>query len=183
MKTTWRSRLVSRQPNRDLIQTIPAQLSSVPVARPQVFGLAIPPSEDLTTYWHDEISACHDRGKAHTVELCRLVSSARRALKHGEWTGLWRLKEAPFSKSKADKLAGIGSWLRCLNAHTCEHLPAGWRILRILSRLDARTTCSLVSTGEIHSKLTLDESEQLVVAILPQHPPCARSSRIAKLIA
>src|SRR5205823_6587541 len=94
-----------------------------------------PEKEDKSeSYWLRQINGCLQRGRAQTLDLCRVVSSARVALKHGQWSQLWNAQEAPFSKSKADKLARIGTWLKTLNAHTCEHLPAGWRILRVLSR-------------------------------------------------
>ena len=126
--------------------------------------------EETPQIWLREIRQCILRGKAQTMDLCRVVFGARRSLRHGEWTGLWRLKEAPFSKSKADKLARIGTWLKTLNAHTCEHLPAGWRILRVLSRLDAGTTAALVASGDIHVDLTFRQAEELVARILGTRP-------------
>ena len=128
------------------------------------------------SYWLREINNCLQRGRAQTLDLCRVVSTARAALKHGQWSQLWKRQRAPFSKSKADKLARIGTWLKTLNAHTCEHLPAGWRILRVLSRLDAGATAALVASGDIHVDLTFRQAEQLVARILALRPPKEPSS-------
>ncbi len=128
------------------------------------------------SHWLREIHNCLQRGRAQTLDLCRVVSSARAALKHGQWSELWKLQHAPFSKSKGDKLARIGTWLKTLNAHTCEHLPAGWRILRVLSRLDAGATAALVASGDIRVNLTFRQAEELVARILALRPLAEPSS-------
>jgi len=127
--------------------------------------------------WLSAIKDHESRGEAHNIELCRLVCLARRTLKHGAWTNLWKSKKAPFSKSKADKMARVGDWLEQLNAHTCEHLPAGWQILHTLSRLSPAMIIDLAAAGEITGDLTYKQAQQLVAKLLlsSQQPP--RSSK------
>jgi len=165
----------------------------------QSIGLSTTPSQEApidssiiplplaATEWDRRIKSCHNRGKTHTLELCRITSMARDGLKRGEWSTLWRKEDAAFSKSKADKLARVGDWLKNLNAHSCEHLPAGWQILHLLCRLDPRIVPALIRDSEIKPSLTLVQARNLVNRLLrrvaPRRPRSAAQCRAARFCA
>ena len=134
-------------------------------------------------YWKHEINRRADRDRSEAFDLYRVISLARESLKHGEWSALWRDEDARYSKSKADKLASVGRWLRNLNAHTCEHLPNCWQTLRALSRLSPPFTHYLVLHEKITVGLTLVRARTLVERLLPkQKRRMAGSSNITPRI-
>ncbi len=86
-----------------------------------------------------EISAVWRNGARQTMDLAEIVLLARQASLRGEWSELWRKETMPFSKRKAEMLAGIGEHLAWANAQTFARLPSGWSTLYYLSKLSQET--------------------------------------------
>src|SRR5882762_8030142 len=63
------------------------------VVRPHVSGLALP---DIGCT--DQIRRAWAEGGANTLALARIVRSARRNLRRGEWSHLWESGDLPFSR-------------------------------------------------------------------------------------
>jgi len=129
--------------------------------------------------WITEITEAWARGGTHTLELARLVLTARRRMCYGEWTQLWKSGEMPFSKRKGEMLVVIGERLGTINTKTFAHLPTGWSILYWLARLEWETLQKLVEQGTVHPKLRLQDAKRL--AIKPWSRPGRSPSRKADL--
>jgi hypothetical protein len=50
--------------------------------------------------WANEIKECFAQGKSRTLDLARIVYTARDSLPHGQWTQLFKTDCLPFSKRK-----------------------------------------------------------------------------------
>lgn len=120
--------------------------------------------------WVFRIQAVCAREANNVLELARLVSAARRALPHGGWSKLWRAGEMPipFSKRKGEMLVVIGMAVEGLNTNNCARLPAAWRTLYYLARLDRQTMEQLIGQGRIHPGLSLLEAKGLLDEYLPE---------------
>ena len=105
----------------------------------------------ITDAWRDGIT--------QTMRLARIVAQARRRLRHGEWSSLWKSEGMPFSKRKGEMLAVIGDRLAWVNAQSFAHLPTGWSVLYYLARLPRGRFESLLEEGAIHPKLTQKEAK------------------------
>ena len=61
-------------------------------------GPATPPSRLWLEQWVGQIQQCLACGKTNTLDLGRLLGSAKRQLHHGQWTQLWQSGQIPFSR-------------------------------------------------------------------------------------
>ncbi|MBI3418003.1 MAG: hypothetical protein HY043_22160, partial [Verrucomicrobia bacterium] len=126
--------------------------------------------------WRAEIQERWAETATSILPLASVVLLARRSLRHGEWAALWESGRMPFSKRKAEMLVSIGQGLGDLNANTCAHLPRGWRVLYLLSKLDREILLREITNGAIHPKLTLNAARELVACLQgrltrkPVHP-------------
>jgi hypothetical protein len=116
--------------------------------------------------WIEEIRHAWARGPASALELARLVSAARNALPHGEWTALWKARNMPFGRSKAAMLLAIWNGLSWASVQTFGHLPAGWSILYELAKLDRATLQRLIEEEVVKPTLTLSVAKDLVAQLL-----------------
>jgi len=112
--------------------------------------------------WIEEIKKIWARGGTNTLELARVMSSARKGLAYGQWTQLWKSGRMPFSKRKGEMLVAIGEGWGWADAQTFARLPVGWSILYHLARLDRTTLERLVQEGVIHPALKLWQAKNLV---------------------
>ncbi len=112
--------------------------------------------------WIEEIKKIWARGGTNTLELARVMSSARKGLAYGQWTQLWKSGRMPFSKRKGEMLVAISGGLGWAGAQTFARLPVGWSILYHLARLDRTTLERLVQEGVIHPALKLCEAKNLI---------------------
>ena len=120
---------------------------------------------DSVSEWIVEIRKVWTLGASSTIELARVVSTAKTRLRrhYGQWSRLWMSEQKmPVSKSTADQLAVIGQRMGGLDSQTSENLPRGWNILYCLARLDSQTLEHLIQQGFVHPKLTLREAKELV---------------------
>ncbi len=122
-----------------------------------------------TSDWIGQITRVWSRGGTQTMELARLVSTARKRMCYGEWTGLWQSGEMPFSKRKGEMLVRIGERMGEGDAQTIARLPTGWSVLYWLARLEWKTLKKLAGQGIVHPKLTLQEAKRL--AFKPRSRP------------
>ncbi len=119
------------------------------------------PSVDVAE-WASRINSVWAHGTTCTLELAKVVHTARRKLPHGEWTRLWKSYRVGFSKRKAEMLVVIGRSLNNLNAQTIAHLPAGWSILYRLALLDRATLEREIEAATIHPAMTLLQAKDLL---------------------
>src|SRR5213075_1743955 len=121
--------------------------------------------------WVREIQKVWTRGPASTLELARVVSEARTALPHGEWSSLWKYPSSmPFAKRTGYALLAIDAGLGWANVQTFAHLPAGWSILYELAKLDRATLERLIEAEAVKPTLTLSEAKRLVAQLLGKSP-------------
>src|SRR5438093_1682938 len=85
--------------------------------------------------WGAVIRALFAQRRTSTLELAKVVYTAKRKLVYGQWTSMWRSGHLPFSKRKGEMLVVIGKELAWLDAQHCAHLPSESRILYYLARL------------------------------------------------
>jgi hypothetical protein len=111
--------------------------------------------------WIDKISRTWARGPANTLALARLLHEARRNMKHGQWSDLWRSPRLPFSKRKAEMLVSIGQVLGGLNAKNSAHLPTAWNTLYHIAQLGQELAMRLIGEGRIHPRMALREARKL----------------------
>ena len=110
--------------------------------------------------WAAQIRSVWANVGTNTLELARIVFQARRAMRYGAWTRMWRSTELPFGISKAKMLVRIGEHLGDLDGQTCGRLPAGWSVLYSVSLLGAATVKRLIDDGLIHPGLTLRQARE-----------------------
>ncbi len=124
----------------------------------------------LVTDWMGQITRLWAKGNWATLELARIVSAARHALAHGEWTALFKPEpmpsKLPFAKRKGEMLVAVGDGLGWANAHVCAHLPSSLRTLYYLAKLDRTTLERLIEEEVIHPKLKESEARELVAQLL-----------------
>lgn len=120
--------------------------------------------------WADRIRSIWARGGANTLDLARIVRSARAELKRGEWCALWDSGEMPFSRRKAQMLLVIADGLNWANVNTCAQIPQGWRILYHLARLRREHLEHLIAEGVVHPRLKLTEARKLSAHLRPERP-------------
>lgn len=149
-----------------------ASPSHVPVEK------TAPSKLNKTSDWIGQITRAWSRGGIQTMELARLVSTARKQMCYGEWTALWQSGEMPFSKRKGEMLVVIGERMREGDAKTIARLPTGWSVLYWLARLEWKTLKKLVEQGTVHPKLTLQEAKRL--ALKPRSRPAKSLSTITR---
>ncbi len=118
--------------------------------------------------WIHEITKVWVRGTTDTMDLARLVSRARRSLRYGGWSQLWRSDRLPFSKRKGEMLVVIGANLGNLPAQISARLPSAWNTLYWVARLDRPVAEQLVQQGRIHPGLTLHEAKALFAENRPE---------------
>ena len=129
-----------------------------------------PEEPQAVTDWIGEIKKAWAKGPASTLELARVVSTARNGLPHGGWTALWRSCQMPFAKRKGYLLVAIGEGLGWASVHVCAHLPTGLRTLYHLAKLDRITLERLIQEGVIHPGLREQEAGQLVAQFRGETP-------------
>jgi hypothetical protein len=120
---------------------------------------------DSVSEWIAEIKKVWARGSGNTLDLARMVSTAKNRLQrqYGQWSRLWKSEQKmPVSKSTADRLATVGDRMGWADSATSLNLPGGWNILYCLARLDRQTLELLIQQEFIHPKLTLREAKDLV---------------------
>src|SRR5213594_898325 len=98
-----------------------AEITSTPPQRN-----AVPQRYD---HWVAEIHRLLGSERAGTIDLARLLYEARRELRGGEWSTLWRGRWIPFSKRKGDMLVTIGRELGNLDEQNLAQLPLHWSVL------------------------------------------------------
>ena len=109
------------------------------------------------------ITRAWQSGITQTMQLAQTVAQARRQLRRGEWSKLWKSERMPFAKRKGEMLVVIGERLSWANAQTIAHFPAEWSILYQLTRLSQPSIEHFIGTNVIHPKLTLKEAKALSV--------------------
>jgi hypothetical protein len=112
--------------------------------------------------WAAEITECFAQGKSRTLDLARIVSSAKSSLLRGQWTQLFRAGSLPFSKRKGEMLAVIGKGLGELNTQNFAHFPPAWTALYYLAQLPFAVLETLVADHTIHPALTITEARTLL---------------------
>jgi hypothetical protein len=118
--------------------------------------------------WIVEIKKVWARDAAGTLEMARVVNTAKRHLRrqYGQWSRLWTSgQEMPISKSTADQLAVIGQRMGGMDSQTSENLPRGWNILFCLAALGRETLQQLIYQKVVHPKLTLRQAKELVTRL------------------
>lgn len=160
-----------------VVMSAPSQRLASPSQAP--VRKAAPSKLNKTSDWIGQFTRAWSRGGTQTMELARLVSTARKRMCYGEWTGLWQSGEMPFSKRKGEMLIVIGERMGERDAQTIARLPTGWSVLYWLARLERETLKKLVGEGTVHPKLTLQEAKKL--ALKPRSRPAKSLSQKASI--
>lgn len=113
------------------------------------------------TDWIEKIRSFCEQEKSSTIELAKVVLTAKRKLHYGQWSQLWKCGRLPFSKRKAEMLVVIGRTFGSLDAQNSAHLPSAWNTLYYLALLECATLENLILDGIVHSGLRLKEAKEL----------------------
>ncbi len=145
---------------------VPFHFAARSAARPCGNGVALSIEQ-----WTSEVRTVWEQGGTNTLELARVVCAARRGLRYGQWSQLWKSGKMPFSRRKGAMLVVIGQRLGGIDAQTFAHLPRGWSILYHLAQLDRIVLETLAAKGTVHPRLTLAASKELVAKFKCQATP------------
>jgi hypothetical protein len=119
-------------------------------------------AENPAAAWIAQIKSIWASTKHHTIELAKIIFTAKCELRYGQWTEMWKSGQIPFSKRKGEMLMLIGKNLGGLDAQDSAHLPSAWNTLYYLARLDRPVLENWILEGVVHSALTLREAKELV---------------------
>jgi len=97
---------------------VPFHFAARSAARPCGNGVALSIEQ-----WTSEVRTVWEQGGTNTLELARVVCAARRGLRYGQWSQLWKSGKMPFSRRKGAMLVVIGQRLGGIDAQTFAHLP------------------------------------------------------------
>lgn len=101
--------------------------------------------------WHDRIVAAWRASVQGILDCGRLLVEAKAALPHGAFGAM--VEGLPFGARTAQRLMAIAEDQRLSNATHGSHLPANWRTLYELSRLDDETFDARLADGTIRPEM------------------------------
>jgi hypothetical protein len=139
-------------------------------AKPPIKPAAVPPFvpslvANSVDDWLRHINQLLTREKTNSIDLGRLLHDAKRSLRYGEWSQLWR-SGAPgglaISKRKAEMLVVVGRNLGTLDAQTSAQLPYAWNTLYYLALLERRPLVELIREAVVSPSITLQEAKALL---------------------
>ena len=85
------------------------------------------------------------------MDLAKVLWTAKRKLRYGQWTAMWRSAGLPFSKRQGEIQVVLGQRLENLDAKNSAHLPGSWSMLNLSAQLESlsyRTHAERASTSE-----------------------------------
>ncbi len=134
--------------------------------------------------WVAQIKAAFAQRKSGALTLAKLVYAAKRALRFGQWSELWRRSgRMGFAKRTGEMLAVIGRGLGSLDAQNSAHFPSAWNTLYYLAQLDAGVLVDLIHRGKIHPALTINEAKALLAFYKPESRSKSHRSQVKRRLA
>lgn len=112
--------------------------------------LSIVPTATAAVGWRERIQAAWQKSVAAIIETGRLLSEAKAALPHGEFTAMIAT-DLPFNRKTAHKLMAIAADDRIVSHG--RQLPAAWTTLYELTRLPDKTFDAKLKDGTINPRM------------------------------
>lgn len=129
-----------------------------PIRGPRAAVVA--PADTAVAHFATSIVAAWQKQVAAIVATGQLVIDAKAKLDHGQLAGLYA--ELPFSERTAQRLASIAAHPVLSDPTHGPDLPASWRTLAMLAKVDAGALGRFIASGTVHPDLTRAEAEDLV---------------------
>lgn len=112
--------------------------------------------------WIQQIQQAYGTDNHSIIELAKVVSAAHNALiKNSKWDALFKRKELPFRKRKAEMLVAIYEELGGFDTQIFQKIPNGWTVLYELAQLGAAQVEDYVRAGHITPHTTLKQAKEL----------------------
>lgn len=110
--------------------------------------------------WAADIADAWTSARDSVVQVGRRLIEAKAALPHGAFKAMVQM-DLPFSRMTAYRLMAVAEDGRINGVTHGLHLPASWRMLYELSRLDDGTFYRLLEAGEISPDMTRQDAVRL----------------------
>jgi hypothetical protein len=118
--------------------------------------------------WAQRICAQHAKSVESIIEVGRLLSEAKTALVHGEWTRLFSDDLLPFGKRSADMMIAVADHSVLSNEKHASSLPPSWFTLYQLTKVPSDVLRNALKDGVITSDMPRKAIKLLMPARTPQ---------------
>ena len=128
--------------------------------------------------WAAEICAVHKQTVEGYLKLGHTLIAAKKALPHGQFQAMIS-SDLPFDASTAQRLMKIARDPRLRKAAPGQLLPASWRVLYEITKLDDASFEQAIVSGTIHRNMTRTDARMIH---RPDRPMVTVSPRVLKSV-